>query len=259
MSGGQSDFQVRFWKIDVYKGKRKTSYRVRWSVGGQPHGESFATRKLAESFRSSLMHATREGEAFDRETGLPRSAAESERRQRLWVELSREFMDAKWEDFSPRHRKSTVEGLVTLTCGLVRDGRRPPDARILREALTHWEFNPAARSRAQEAPDEYFEALHWIGGNSLPLTEVGTADGVRAALKALGTKLDGTRASAATIARKRAALSGALSYAVERQYLPHSPLRDIRVRRQLTAGAVDPRVVVNPDQARLLLEAVREI
>jgi integrase len=50
-----------------------------------------------------------------------------------------------------------------------------------------------------------------------------------------------------------------LNYAVERRYLPHNPLRDIRVKRQLTAEAIDPRVVVNPAQARDLLNAVRVI
>lgn len=259
MTTSPQDFQVRFWKIGTYKGQRRTTYKVRWSVGGVARSRTFGTRKLAESFKASLMHAAREGEAFDPESGLPRKAGLAIRQQRLWVELAREFMDARWDDFAPRHRKSTVDGLVTLTCALVRDDRTPPDARALRKALTGWMFNTGVRQRASEPPDELRDALTWIESNSLPLVAVGEVDQVRSAMKAVSTNLDGTRASASTVARKRAALSGALNYAVEKGYLPHNPLRDVRMKRRPVAGAIDPRVVVNPDQARGLLASVREI
>jgi peptidoglycan/xylan/chitin deacetylase (PgdA/CDA1 family) len=196
------------------------------------------------------MHAAREGEAFDAESGLPRKVGQAVRQQRQWLELAREFIDARWDDFAPRHRKSTVDGLVTLTCALVRDDRTPPDAKVLRQALSRWAFNTGVRQREATSPEELREALGWIEANSLPLSAVGEADGVRVALRALATNLDGTRASASTVARKRAALSGALNYAVEKGYLSHNPLRDVRVKRRPVAGAIDPRVVVNPDQAR---------
>jgi integrase len=259
MTTSPHDFQVRFWKIGIYKGKRKTTYKVRWSVGGAVHSQTFATRKLAESFKASLMHAAREGEAFDPESGLPRKAGMVVRQQRLWVELAQEFIDARWDDFAPRHRKSTVDGLVTLTCALVRDDRTPPDARALRKALTGWMFNTGVRQRESVPPDSLRDALAWIESNSLPLVAVGEVDGVRAAMKAVSTNLDGSRASASTVARKRAALSGALNYAVEKGYLPHNPLRDMRMKRRPVAGAIDPRVVVNPDQARDLLRAVHGV
>lgn len=259
MTSTPGDFQVRFWKISTYAGKRGTSYKVRWTVGGAGHSQTFGTRKLAESFRSSLMHAAREGEPFDRESGLPRKAGHVVRQQRLWVELAQEFIDARWDDFAPRHRKSTVDGLVTLTCALIQEDRTPPDSRALRKALAGWMFNTGARQRDTGPPEELRVALAWIESNSLPLVAVGEVDGVRAAIKAVSTNLDGSRASASTVARKRAALSGALNYAVEKGYLPHNPLRDVRTKRRPVAGAIDPRVVVNPDQARHLLRAVREV
>jgi integrase len=254
-----ADYQVRIYKIDSYKGKRKTSYRVRWSVAGVRHSETFGTRKLSESFRSDLMHAAREGEAFDPDSGMPRKASQVARQQRLWFELAQEFIDARWDDFAPRHRKSTVDGLVTLTCALVREERTRTDPLALRQALTGWAFNTGVRQRQGDPPGELREALRWIEANSLPLLAVGEADGVRVALRALSTNLDGTRASASTVARKRAALSGALNFAVEKGYLPHNPLRDVRVKRRPVAGAIGPRVVVNPDQARDLLGAAHEL
>lgn len=53
--------------------------------------------------------------------------------------------------------------------------------------------------------------------------------------------------------------SGALNYAVERGYLSHKALRDIRMKRRPVAESIDPRVVVNPEQARSLLTAVHDI
>ncbi|GAA1955066.1 site-specific integrase [Nocardioides panacihumi] len=228
-------------------------------VGGKRFGSSFANAKLADSFRSVLMQASSRGEAFDLATGRPMSEITAARADRLWVQLAREFIDERWDDFAARHRQSTVDGLVTLTCGLLREGRQPPDLKMLREALTHWEFNTAARRRSAEPPVEYREALRWIAASSLPLDVIAQPDGIRAGMKAISTTLDGSRASASTVARKRAALSGPLRFAVEKGYLSHNPMRDVRVKRQQTVEAIDPRVVVNPRQAKALLDAVREI
>jgi hypothetical protein len=85
-----------------------------------------------------------------------------------------------------------VDGLVTLMCGLLREDRQPADLRLLREALTHWEFSTAARRRSVEPPAEYRDALRWIAANSLPLEVVAQPDGVRAATKAISTTLEGT-------------------------------------------------------------------
>jgi hypothetical protein len=121
-----------------------------------------------------------------------------------------------------------VEGLVTLTCALVGASSNQPDAAVLREALTHWEFNTEARARSEAPPREYAQALHWVAKSSFTIDRVGTADGVRTALRAIGRKLDGSKAAPATTVRKRAALSAVLNYAVESRYLDHNPLSDVR-------------------------------
>jgi hypothetical protein len=252
-------YDVRIWNVEVREGKRGTKYRVRWLVAGTRFEEPFDTRKLADSFRATLLQASSRGEAFNARTGRPLSETTTAAADRRWVEVAGEFIDDRWDDFSPRHRKSTVEGLVTLTCALVDTDRGAPEAGVLRAALTRWEFNAAARRRAEQPPQEYAEALHWIASSSMRLDEVATTGGIRAALRAIGRKLDATKASAATTVRKRAALSAVLNFAVESHYLTHNPLRDVRRKREPLDDTVDPRVVVNPDQARRLLAAVKEI
>ena len=76
-------------------------------------------------------------------------------------------------------------------------------------------------------------------------------------LTAISANLDGSPASPSTTNRKRAALSGALSYAVELGQLPANPLPRLRVKRRAVAQGIDARVVVNPDQARALLAAIK--
>src|SRR3954453_15347480 len=189
VSESGSSYDVRIFKVEARKGTRGTTYRLRWIVGGKRFGNSFATARLADSFRSVLMQASSKGEAFDLATGRPMSEITAARADRLWVQLAREFIDERWDEFAARHRQGTVDGLVTVTCGLLREGRQPPDLRVLREALMHWEFTTAARRRSAEQSAEYREALRWIAANSLPLDVIAQPDGIRAGMKAISTTL----------------------------------------------------------------------
>lgn len=252
-------YDVRVYSIEARKRSQATTYRVRWTVAHGRFGKTFATRKLADSFRAALLQSARGGDGFDCEIGLPLSMTRSDRIGRTWYQLAVEFMESKWDDASPRHRKSTAEGLVTLTTALLPDDKTPPNPQLLRSALTHWAFNVRARHADADIPEDFRDPLKWIEANSLSLRVVTRPDGVRQALRAISTKLDGNRASVATVRRKRAALSGALNLAVERRYIPANPLREVRVARQPVSEAIDPRSVVNPEQARALLAAVQEI
>jgi len=59
------------------------------------------------------------------------------------------------------------------------------------------------------------------------------------------------------VRRNRAVLLNALDYAVELKLLDINPVKGIKWRAPKVAHEVDRRVVVNPAQARALLEAVR--
>ena len=52
-------------------------------------------------------------------------------------------------------------------------------------------------------------------------------------------------------------LLNALEYAVELKLLDQNPIKNLKWRAPRTTSEVDRRVVVNPTQARALLEAVR--
>lgn len=64
-------YDVRVYKTEIYKGKTVTTYYVRWNAGGQPTRESLRHSGQAESFRSKLLSAAKDGEAFSIATGRP--------------------------------------------------------------------------------------------------------------------------------------------------------------------------------------------
>ncbi len=70
-SGVGLSYDVRIWKLEKYKGARRTTYTVRWVVEGKAHRRTFATVKLAEAFRAELLTETRRGVPFHITGGLP--------------------------------------------------------------------------------------------------------------------------------------------------------------------------------------------
>jgi hypothetical protein len=77
-------------------------------------------------------------------------------------------------------------------------------------------------------------------------------------LERISRRQDGTAAAANTASRKRAVLNNLMQYAVETEALPVNPLRTIKWTRPRALKSIDPRSVVNSDQARRLLAAVGE-
>jgi hypothetical protein len=79
---------------------------------------------------------------------------------------------------------------------------------------------------------------------------------LRAALEALTFRLDGSRAAANTIIRKRVVLHGALGYAAEAGLLPDNPLDTLAWQIPRSPAALDPVIVASPAQVNALLDAV---
>ena len=100
------------------------------------------------------------------------------------------------------------------------------------------------------------QILEWVQQASLPVTCLSEPTVLRAALEALTFLLDGSRAAANTIIRKRAVLHGALSYAAESGLLPDNPLDSFGWQMQRSSAALDPVVVASPAQVGALLDAV---
>lgn len=250
----QSSFEVRIYGVSVYRGARGSTYAVRWQVQGQRFRRTFATKKLADGFRAQLQVAVQGGKAFVVENGLPVSMQEPAP-ETTWLAHATTYVDTKWPHASPRHRRGIAEALTDITVATLPDASGIPDVDRLRHVLFRRTFNTSARS-AVEVRDG--DVIAWLEQHSVPLADFNSSAVLRKALNRIALRQDGRPAAASTIARKRATLHNVLEYAVELEVFPSNPLQRVRWRAPRTTESVDRRAVVNPGQARALLEAVRQ-
>jgi integrase len=250
---------VRFWEIRPNKSQKdgKTvvrSYTVRWTVAGREKSKTFERKAQAVRHLGNLVQAANKGEWFDVDTGLPESLLREERPALTWYEVARKFVAVNWARQPAKTRSSVVDALATVTPVLVTRDTGSPDASTLRAALVRYAFHPP--SHAEEIPGELVDAVRWLERHSLPVKDLAEADNVRRALNGIAVRMDGRRAAATTIARKRAVFHSALKYVVrELKILDSNPLHDVDWAAPEIRKRVDPRVVPNPAQARQLLSA----
>ena len=251
----ETSYDVRVWNIEKYEGARGTTYTVRWVVAGQRWREPFRTKGLADSFRSDLVQAARRGEAFVVDTGRPTSMDRAER-QVNWLAFAREYAAMKWPHLAPNSRRNTARALTTATIALVTTDRGRPEDAELRKALTSWAFNIRASGTGRPT-DAVARSLAWLERNTRNVGELEKPAVVRALLDAIAVTNDGTPAAPGTVQRQRGVLVNAAEYAVERRLLVRNPITTVARRAPRTVQTIDRRVVVNPAQARALLDAVR--
>jgi integrase len=249
-------FDVRIHAIRRRKARRRP-FEVRWRVAGCDKSRSFITRALADSYRAELIRAARQGLEFDPATGEPALWAVPEPAATTWYQLAVAYAQVKWPHLAPHSRASLADALATITPALTKATARRPADRRLRAALYQRAFNP---HRDTGPPDPATgDALAWLQRASLPVGQLGDPQVIRAALDALARRLDGTRAAATTIARKRAVLHGALGYAVETGLLPANRLRQVPGKAPRADGAVNPQTVASPAQVEAILAEVARI
>jgi integrase len=250
-----ASYGVRVWSIRKYKGTRGTTYIVRWAVGGDRHQRTFATVKLAEAFRADLFVAARDGMPFHIADGLPQSMQGHEP-PRTWLDHAMDYVSIKWPGASPRHRRGIAEALTDITVALLPEEEAPVGAKELRRALYRYAFNVPAPT--QPVPEELASSMTWLQRGSPALADLDDAVVLRGLLNRLALRQDGKPAAASTVTRKRATLHSVLQYAVELEVFPANPLKRVRWKAPVPTDVVDRRVVVNPAQARALLDAVWE-
>ena len=265
-------YSARIYKTEIYKGASVTTHWVRWKVGDKPWKEPFRTAAQADSFRSSLLSAARNGEAFSVATGRPVSWQRDEPGEPLvtWYEFALDYAAAKWPYSAPNHRRGIAETLTDITERLVRADPEVPPRAPMRAALRDWAFSARARevselpvnAAAPEPPAEMADTVRWVQEHAIPLADLAKDDGgpvlVRAVLDRLSRKQDGTLAAANTANRKRMVLNNAMEYACEIGALPANPLKRVKWTKPRTVKAVDPCAVINSGQARKLLAATRD-
>jgi integrase len=246
-------YNARVYRTEVYKGSEVTTYKVRWKVGGRLWKEGFRTAAQADSFRSALMTAARKGEAFSMATGRP-TAWERAKAETMWYEFACLYVDMKWKQASAKYRKDIARALMAATPAMLVDAHGRPDDVTIRRALVRWGFNTKQRA---DPPDDVGEALAWVARNTAPVSALTEAATARRMLDHATGRLDGTNAAASTARRHRIILANAMDYAVELGLLETNPIRVLKWTAPKVSGQVDRRSVVNPRQARTLLDAVR--
>ncbi len=248
-------YDVRIQGITVYSGSRGKTHTIRWTVAGQRFRKPFATKALAESYRSKLLIAQREGVAFDTASGLPEPMARK-LNTRSWLSHAMAFVDMKWPHSSAKHRVSIAEALATVTPVFLTTDRGVPSNQDMRAALYGWAFNKVRRDSGT-MPADTKRILDWIDTHCVSIPDTSDAALIRKVLDTLALKLDGKPAAANTVARKRAVLYGVLQYAVELRLLESHPFTHVNWVAPKTDDEVDRRTVVNPGQALDLLRSVK--
>lgn len=234
-----------------------TSFRVCWTISGRLHRRTFHSRAQADAFRSELIAAVRRGEAFRTETGEP-STWQLPTQTLNWFEFAERYTAAKWQQASPNYRRGIAEALIDATEALITkaDG---PETEQLRAAM-RWSFSSRITAPSVEPPKPVSEAASWLRKNTVRMDVLGDrstgANLARAMLVRLSQTKSGRQAAANTANRKRMVLHNAFEYAIETATLQVNPLSYVKWTRPRSVSTVDPRVVVNSDQARRFLEAV---
>jgi integrase len=253
---------VQIWAVRQNKSSKRSSFEVRWKTADKPHSTTRRTKALADSFQSDLRQAAKRGEEFEVESGMPismleaRQAAEAEK-PITFLAFAQEYVTRLWPHDAPKTRDGRSDALATVIPALTTDEPGRPDAKELRGVLRKYLLLPP--DKRLQPPDDMVNTIRWLETASLPVTVVGEARHVRAALDALTVNLDGTKSGATTIARKRGVFFNILEYAVEIETLPANPIPKLKWKPPKTSQTVDPRVVVNQDQAQALLEAVKTV
>lgn len=110
--------------------------------------EPFRTAAQADSFRSSLLTAARNGEAFSIETGRPVSWKRDEP-STSWYALATDYAAAKRRYASPNHRRGIAEALTDATEAMLTSENSPYARDEIRRALRTWAFSGGLRGKGR--------------------------------------------------------------------------------------------------------------
>lgn len=130
---------VRIWGVQDRRGSEKYRSRpwvARWRIESRRFQRTFRTRAEADHFRSELLVAQRNGEAFDSSTGEPSSwAASADVACHEWV---RRYLAEQWDEWAPRTRTGAAEEMSRLVPLLIKPSAPPEPVRLrlyLKDAL----------------------------------------------------------------------------------------------------------------------------
>ncbi|MFD0571772.1 tyrosine-type recombinase/integrase [Kitasatospora gansuensis] len=155
-------------------------------------------------------------------------------------------MKARWDGAPAKTRTTWADALATVTFELVRTKVGRPDKRVLRRALYSWAFNPT--QWVQEPRAEWAKALAWVERQSINVSALAELTVARQLLDAASVKLDGKKAAASSVLRKRRILHHVLGRAVEEKLLTVNPIPLVQWQPPKIEEEVDPEYVLSPEQ-----------
>ena len=251
-------YDVRVRGVERRRGVKGTitSYRLAWRVEERLWKATFSTKAQADAFRAELLTAARNGEPFLVETGRPLAWAPRAELM-TWYEFTLAYTDAKWPHISPNHRRGIAEALTDATEAVLTRANGPASGEL--RAALRWSYSNRIRDDA-DPPAAIQAAVAWLATHTVRMDKFKErttgASLARAMLTRISQTMQGTRAAANTANRKRMVLNNAMGYACEIGLLTDNPLHYVKWTRPRTKTAVDPRVVINTDQAHRFLAAV---
>jgi integrase len=262
-------YDVRVYALDVYRGTKVTTYWVRWKCGGKKFAEPFRHSGQADSFRGKLNSAAKDGKAFSMKTGLPVAwerdkPKETDTPALTWYSLTLDYAKAKWKFASPNQRRSIAEVLTDATEVLFTSEPPYPRAEI-RRALITWAYSARLRPGAPaDPPEDIAPVIKWLENSTITVTALSDpkTSGIhaRTILDRISSTQDEKPAAANTANRKRAVLNNLMKYAeLERKLITGNPLKSVVWSKPRKIKTVDPRCVINPEQAHRLLNAVGKL
>jgi hypothetical protein len=174
-----------------------------------------------------------------------------------WYELACQFVDMKWPRVAATTRRTHAEALTAVTPALLSDERGKPDDKLLRLALGRWAFNTNRRG-TDDMPPDIRQALKWVEGHTRQVSALAKPEVLRPVLDGLTVRLDGRPAASSVVSRRRKIFHSVMEVRGGAATPGCQPAASAEVKAPKTAVAIDRRCVVNPLQARTLLQGVRD-
>ncbi|MEZ0109270.1 integrase [Catenulispora sp. EB89] len=261
MKDVRTTFKVRVWANRPVKLAKRTHYQVRWFLDGQEFNQSFPNAKAADSHRSMLVAALRNGEAFAFVTGLPLShpktveaRTEPAVQQRSAFDLATAFVDRKWRDAAAAYRVDIAKAMTAFTAAMLTE---TPSARIsgtkLRAALRNWQF---AVTQRKAMPADVAVIVEWVSGRTRPVADLEDANTFEDVFSKIVRKLDGKPMAESSYKRYRAIMNNFLAYCVRFKQLEVNPLTAMEISD--TKASPPTKAIIPVDRRRLTDQATAE-
>lgn len=235
---------------------------VKWTVDGGHRSRAFRTKALADRYRSRLVGAHEQGEAFSPATGEPESwSAVPE----TFLTLAQRVVRSKWPTWSPMSRRAAVESIEAACIALVHPQAPPApsygpvkqnDLNPMRRWLWDCVLLPEKDARAPRSEEEAHAA--WLTRWSLPIKAI-DAKAIKAVRPALSVGVNGKPLGPDTLGKRRNNLSLVLTEAVTDGLLASNPVSVSRWTVAQDADEVDQRLLLSPQQCRDLIGVIGSV